>query len=44
MKELTMKAVEEITGRRVVSYHSQITFDPEYGFEIFVLDAPPDRA
>lgn len=42
MKETTMKAVEEITGRRVIGYHSQIVFDPEYGFEIFVLDGAPD--
>jgi uncharacterized protein YbcI len=32
------KAVEGATGRRVVTYHSQITFDPPMGFEIFVLD------
>ena len=44
MREVTMKAVEEITGRRVNAYHSQITFDPEYGFEIFVLDGPPEGA
>ena len=43
MKEMTMKAVEEITGQRVVAYHSQIMFDPEYGVEIFVLDAPPEE-
>jgi uncharacterized protein YbcI len=30
-------AVEEIAGREVVSYHSQVTFDPPLGFEIFVL-------
>ena len=43
MRETTMKAVEEITGRRVIGYHSQIVFDPEYAFEIFVLDGPPER-
>jgi len=32
-------AVEEITGRRVVTYHSQVTFHPTMGFEIFVLGA-----
>ena len=31
-------AVEEITGRKVVTYHSQVTFDPPTGFEFFVLD------
>lgn len=30
-------AVEEITGRRVLTYHSQIVFDPMRAFEIFVL-------
>jgi uncharacterized protein YbcI len=33
-----VKAVEGATGRRVVTYHSQVTFDPPMGFEIFVLD------
>jgi uncharacterized protein YbcI len=31
-------AVSEITGRDVVGYHSQVTFNPSVGFEIFVLD------
>jgi uncharacterized protein YbcI len=35
-------AVEEATGRKVLAYHSQIVFDPERMFEIFVLDAPPE--
>jgi uncharacterized protein YbcI len=30
-------AVEEIAGREVISYHSQVTFNPALGFEIFVL-------
>ena len=30
-------AVSEITGREVVAYHSQVTFNPSIGFEIFVL-------
>jgi uncharacterized protein YbcI len=30
-------AVEELTGRRVIGYHSQIVFDPTRAFEIFVL-------
>jgi uncharacterized protein YbcI len=34
-------AVEELTGRRVIGYHSQIVFDPPRAFEIFVL-APQD--
>jgi uncharacterized protein YbcI len=31
-------AVEQATGRKVVTYHSQIVFDPPTGFEIFVLE------
>ena len=31
-------AVEAATGRRVIAYHSQITFNPALGFEIFVLE------
>jgi uncharacterized protein YbcI len=41
MADATTEAVERLTGRKVVGYHSQIVFAPEYGFEIFVLDAPP---
>lgn len=44
MSETTTKAIEEITGRTVIGYHSQIVFSPEYGFEIFVLDGPPEGA
>ena len=35
-------AVEEALGRRVMTYHSQVTFDPALGFEIFVLE-PTDE-
>ena len=31
-------AIEELTGRRVIGYHSQIVFDPARAFEIFVLE------
>ena len=34
----TMAAVEELLGRRVLTYHSQIVFDPPRTFEIFVLE------
>jgi uncharacterized protein YbcI len=34
-------AVERITGRSVLDYHSQIVFDPPRSFEVFVLDRPP---
>src|SRR5436305_11262763 len=33
-----MGAVEELVGRRVLTYHSQIVFDPPRTFEIFVLE------
>lgn len=38
MAETTTSAVEEILGRRVRTYHSQIVFDPVRSFEIFVLE------
>jgi uncharacterized protein YbcI len=38
--QTTTRAVEELTGRKVLTYHSQIVFDPVRVFEIFVLDAP----
>ncbi len=34
-------AIEQLVGRRVLDYHSQIVFDPPRAFEIFVLDGPP---
>ncbi len=41
MEKPTTEAIERISGRKVLGYHSQIVFNPEYAFEIFVLDAPP---
>jgi uncharacterized protein YbcI len=35
-------AVSEVLGREVVSYHSQVTFDPPMGFEFFVLRPEPE--
>ena len=32
------QAVEAITGRRVITYHSQIVFNPPRAFEIFLLE------
>jgi uncharacterized protein YbcI len=32
------ETVEGIMGRKVLTYHSQVTFHPERGFEIFVLE------
>jgi uncharacterized protein YbcI len=31
-------AVEELTGRKVIGYHSQVTYDPFRGYEIFALE------
>jgi uncharacterized protein YbcI len=36
--EITMQAVAEITGRKVLTYHSQIVFGPMRAFEIFLLE------
>jgi uncharacterized protein YbcI len=41
VSETVMAAVEEILGRRVLTYHSQIVFDPPRTFEIFVLEPQP---
>jgi uncharacterized protein YbcI len=38
MEGPTVEAVQRITGRSVIGYHSQIVFNPERTFEIFVLD------
>jgi len=39
-EELT-SAVEQVTGRKVLTYHSQLVFHPSRLFEIFLLDGPP---
>ena len=38
MTATTVGAIEEIMGRKVLTYQSQILFDPERAIEIFVLD------
>ena len=40
--EAAMGAVAELTGRDVLTYHSQIVFDPARTFEIFVLEPVAD--
>jgi len=40
MEAPTVEAVQRITDRSVIGYHSQIVFHPERAFEIFVLDRP----
>ena len=37
MGPTTTDAIEQIVGRSVIGYHSQITFRPTRSFEIFVL-------
>ena len=37
MAKPTTEAVEEITGRKVLTYHSQIMFDPSVAVEMFIL-------
>jgi uncharacterized protein YbcI len=38
MRDTMMGTVAEITGRRVLTYHSQIVFNPTRAFEIFLLE------
>jgi uncharacterized protein YbcI len=40
MEAPTVEAVQRITDRSVLGYHSQVVFHPERAFEIFVLDRP----
>ena len=37
MADRFKQAVADAVGREVVTYHSQVTFHPPLGFEIFVL-------
>lgn len=43
MGPTTRTAVERLTGRRVIGYHSQLTFEPTTGWELFRLDGPPEQ-
>jgi uncharacterized protein YbcI len=40
--ETLVGAVEEIVGRKVIGYHSQVIFDPPRAFEILVLEPEQD--
>jgi uncharacterized protein YbcI len=40
MTENLTGMIEEITGRKVVNYQSQVLFDPDMIIEIFVFDEP----
>jgi len=41
VKNTAHETIERLTGRKVLTYHSQIVFDPDRTFEIFVLDREP---
>jgi len=43
MEGPTVEAIQRITGRSVIGYHSQIVFRPDRAFEIFVLDRPVEE-
>jgi len=38
MRTMFAEAVEEITGRKVIAFMSQVHFEPDMAAEIFVLD------
>jgi uncharacterized protein YbcI len=38
MKAPFVAAIEEITGRKVRAFLSQVTFDPDISVEVFVLE------
>jgi uncharacterized protein YbcI len=43
MTSVVTGAVAEITGRRVLTYHSQIVFNPTRTFEMFVLEPQAEQ-
>ncbi len=43
MREAFAQAVEEITGRRVLQFMSQVSFEPDIAAEIFVLAPEGDE-
>ena len=40
MRERLTSTVEQLTGRRVVNYQSQVLFDPDIALEVFIFDEP----
>ena len=40
----TTEAVERITSRKVLTYHSQILFEPTVAVEVFILDDEPSAS
>ncbi len=43
MTERLTGTVEQLTGRKVINYQSQILFDPDIVIEIFVFEEPVAR-
>jgi uncharacterized protein YbcI len=43
MREDFSAAVEEITGRKVIQFMSQVAFDPDMAAEVFVLQPQGDE-
>ncbi len=43
MRDAFSQAVEEITGRRVVQFMSQVAFEPDMAAEVFVLAPDGDE-
>jgi uncharacterized protein YbcI len=44
MQEAFSEAIEEITGRHVIQFMSQVSFEPDMAAEIFVLAPAEDGA
>jgi uncharacterized protein YbcI len=44
MRDRICAMVAEVTGREVLTYHSQLLFDPVRMVEMFLVAAPPDAA
>lgn len=40
MAERLTYMIEQLTGRRVINYQSQVLFDPDIAIEVFVFDKP----
>ena len=43
MADTVTTSVEKVTCRRVLTYQSQLLFDPDTAIEMFVLDGPPGQ-
>jgi uncharacterized protein YbcI len=41
MRKRFAESVEEITGRKVIQFMSQVSFDPDMAAEIFILEPSP---